>query len=35
MASEPQPLILQGVGSVIPAAGYVGVAVDRPRIGDV
>ena len=33
-AGEPQPLILQGVGSVIPAERYAGVTVDRPRIGD-
>ena len=26
-AGEPQPLILQGVGSVVPAAGYLGVTV--------
>ena len=33
-AGEPQPLILQGVGSVIPAARYAGVTLNRPRIGD-
>ena len=33
-AGEPQPLILQCVGSVIPAARYAGVTLNRPRIGD-
>ena len=33
-AGEPQPLILQGVGSVIPAARYAGVTLNRPGIGD-
>ena len=29
-AGEPQPLILQGVGPVIPAAGYADVTLNRP-----
>ena len=31
---EPHPLVLQGVGSVVPAAGYAGVTEDAPLTGE-